>query len=89
MKGQPSSSAQIAQRNWMLENSVADSMDTIFKYDKEEQQMIRNVKPWEKDPHYFKVLFIFNFYWVLEECFIFIVPRILRGREKCFYRKKV
>ena len=55
MKGQPSSSAQIAQRNWMLENSVADSIDAIFKYDKEEQQMIRNVKPWEKDPHYFKV----------------------------------
>ncbi|CAK5074957.1 unnamed protein product [Meloidogyne enterolobii] len=54
MKGQPSSSAQIAQRNWMLENSVADSIDAIFKYDKEEQQMIRNVKPWEKDPHYFK-----------------------------------
>uniref|UniRef100_A0A915MFQ6 MPN domain-containing protein n=1 Tax=Meloidogyne javanica TaxID=6303 RepID=A0A915MFQ6_MELJA len=54
VEGQPSSSAQIAQRNWMLENSVADSIDAIFKYDKEEQQMIRNVKPWEKDPHYFK-----------------------------------
>ncbi|KAF7634080.1 MPN domain-containing protein [Meloidogyne graminicola] len=54
MKGQQSSSsAQIAQRTWMLENSITD-MDTIFKYDKEEQQMIRNVKPWEKDPHYFK-----------------------------------
>jgi COP9 signalosome complex subunit 5 len=52
----PSSSAQVAQRRWMLENNVADTtMDNIFKYDREEQQMIRNVKPWEKDPHYFKV----------------------------------
>ncbi|KAI3411005.1 COP9 signalosome complex subunit 5 [Globodera pallida] len=29
-------------------------MDNIFKYDVEEQRMIRNVKPWEQDPHYFK-----------------------------------
>ncbi|KAI3413262.1 hypothetical protein GPALN_010760 [Globodera pallida] len=30
-------------------------MDNIFKYDVEEQRMIRNVKPWEQDPHYFKM----------------------------------
>ncbi|KAL3071099.1 hypothetical protein niasHS_015841 [Heterodera schachtii] len=28
--------------------------DSMFKYDQEEQRMIRNVKPWEQDPHYFK-----------------------------------
>ena len=51
-----SSSAQMAQRRWVLENNIVDTMDNIFKFDREEQQMIRNVKPWEKDPHYFKVL---------------------------------
>lgn len=54
MEGQPSSSSKIAQRNWLLENNIS-TVDNIFKYDREEQQMIRNVKPWEKDPHYFKV----------------------------------
>lgn len=46
-----------AQRRWFLENNIVEeiSSDAIFKYDREEQQMIRNVKPWEKDPHYFKV----------------------------------
>lgn len=60
MDGQSSSNpqnpvAQMAQRRWLLENNIVDSMDNMFKYDREEQQMIRNVKPWEKDPHYFKV----------------------------------
>uniref|UniRef100_A0A914HSX5 Uncharacterized protein n=1 Tax=Globodera rostochiensis TaxID=31243 RepID=A0A914HSX5_GLORO len=29
-------------------------MDNIFKYDVEEQRIIRNVKPWKLDPHCFK-----------------------------------
>lgn len=53
----PSSSsigAQMAQKRWQLENNI-EVMDNIYKYDNEEQQAIRTVKPWEKDPHYFKV----------------------------------
>ncbi|KAH7722325.1 COP9 signalosome complex subunit 5 [Aphelenchoides avenae] len=52
----PSSSsigAQMAQKRWQLENNI-EVMDNIYKYDNEEQQSIRTVKPWEKDPHYFK-----------------------------------
>lgn len=56
MQSSSSASALMAQRRWILENNIADTlaMDNSFKYDREEQQMIRNVKPWEKDPHYFK-----------------------------------
>lgn len=53
----PSSSAGTAFKRWNLENQV-EVVDNIYKYDVEEQQMIRSVKPWEKDPHYFKVFFI-------------------------------
>jgi len=49
------SSSQMAQRRWVLENNIENvNVDAIYKYDNEEQQMIRSVKPWEKDPHYFK-----------------------------------
>lgn len=49
----------MAKRRWLLENNIGEQQNTdgLFKYDREEQQMIRNVKPWEKDPHYFKVRF--------------------------------
>lgn len=57
----PSSSSQMAQRRWHLENNI-ETIDSIYKHDSEEQQMIRSVKPWEKDPHYFKVIFIFQFF---------------------------
>ena len=51
------SSSQMAKRRWLLENSVEtlNAADNIFKFDAEEQQMIRTVKPWEKDAQYFKV----------------------------------
>ncbi|KAI1713083.1 JAB1/Mov34/MPN/PAD-1 ubiquitin protease domain-containing protein [Ditylenchus destructor] len=51
-----SSQANMAQRRWQLENNMKDELaiDAIYKYDNQEQQMIRNAKPWEKDPHYFK-----------------------------------
>jgi hypothetical protein len=42
------------QRRWMLENNV-QTVDSMFKYDKEEQQSLRALKPWERDPNYFKV----------------------------------
>lgn len=44
-----------SQRRWQLENNIAEIIDSIYKYDHEEQMMIRGVKPWDKDPHYFKV----------------------------------
>lgn len=47
-----------SQRRWQLENNIVETADSIYKYDIEEQQMIRGVKPWEKDPHYFKVNFL-------------------------------
>jgi hypothetical protein len=45
------------QKRWMLENNV-QTADSIFKYDKEEQQSLRAMKPWERDPNYFKVNFL-------------------------------
>lgn len=46
-------SASMAQRNWELENKI-DTVDNIFEFSESEQTAIRNAKPWEKDPHYFK-----------------------------------
>ncbi|KAI6183658.1 COP9 signalosome complex subunit 5 [Aphelenchoides bicaudatus] len=40
-------------RRWELENNIK-TVDTMFKYDKEEQQSLRAMKPWERDPNYFK-----------------------------------
>uniref|UniRef100_F1L197 COP9 signalosome complex subunit 5 n=1 Tax=Ascaris suum TaxID=6253 RepID=F1L197_ASCSU len=48
-----SSDAPTALRNWQLANNVRLS-ETIYQYDANEQQLIRTVRPWEKDPHYFK-----------------------------------
>jgi COP9 signalosome complex subunit 5 len=48
------SGSSIALKRWNLENQV-EVVDNIYKYDADEQQMIRSAKPWEKDPHYFKV----------------------------------
>lgn len=42
------------QRRWMLENNI-QTVDSMFKYDKDEQQQLRAMKPWERDPNYFKV----------------------------------
>ncbi|CAD5220086.1 unnamed protein product [Bursaphelenchus okinawaensis] len=47
------SAADIHKKRWLLENNVQTS-DAIFKYNREEQQSIRALKPWERDPHYFK-----------------------------------
>jgi len=46
----------IAKKTWELENNIqtVNTVDDIFKYDKQQQQDILTAKPWEKDPHYFK-----------------------------------
>lgn len=49
----PSNASDIHKQRWLLENNV-QTTETIFKYDKEDQQSIRAMKPWERDPNYFK-----------------------------------
>jgi len=41
----------IAKKTWELENSVqtVNTVDDIFKYDKQQQQDILTAKPWEKE----------------------------------------
>ncbi|MFH4979838.1 hypothetical protein AB6A40_006547 [Gnathostoma spinigerum] len=49
----PSSASNVAFRNWQLANQI-EAADSIYRYNATEQLAIRSVKPWEKDPHYFK-----------------------------------
>ena len=45
-----------AQARWELENGVApvNEVDSLFKYDRAEQQAVQQQKPWARDPHFFK-----------------------------------
>lgn len=45
--------AKMARQTWELENGI-ESVDEIYKLDREQQQNIQTAKPWEKDPHFFK-----------------------------------
>ncbi|KAK0404714.1 hypothetical protein QR680_017594 [Steinernema hermaphroditum] len=47
------SDAATALKNWEFTNSVT-TVDGVYKYDAEEQRIIRNTRPWTRDPHYFK-----------------------------------
>lgn len=57
---QPSTSSDsqkaIAQKTWELSNRIetVNSVDEIYRFDKQQQQDILTAKPWEKDPHFFK-----------------------------------
>lgn len=46
----------MAFKTWEMSNSIetVNSVDEIFKYDRQQQQEILQAKPWQKDPHYFK-----------------------------------
>lgn len=46
----------MAFKTWDMSNSIetVNSVDEIFKYDRQQQQEILQAKPWQKDPHYFK-----------------------------------
>lgn len=50
--------AEMAKKTWELENNIETlpASDEIFKYDGAMQSKIINSRPWEKDPHYFKVV---------------------------------
>ena len=54
-----SSQAEIAKKTWELSNNVMEIQpgEEIYRYDKNQQQSIQAAKPWEKDPHFFKVSF--------------------------------
>jgi len=45
--------ANAARQRWELENNV-QQVDSMFKYDASEQQMMQQQRPWAKDPHHFK-----------------------------------
>lgn len=48
--------ASSARLRWELENNIQSSgdSDALYRYDANEEQMIRRARPWRKDPHYFK-----------------------------------
>lgn len=49
---QPSDSQKtVAQKTWELSNRIetVNSVDEIYRYDKQQQQDILNAKPWEKE----------------------------------------
>lgn len=49
-------SAQTAQKRWELENEVQPGdVDRLYHYDAAEQQALQQQKPWQKDPHFFKL----------------------------------
>ena len=39
----------MAQKSWEMLNRVQQTADDIYKYDEEEQQQIRQAKPWERE----------------------------------------
>lgn len=45
-----------AQKRWELENDVhtLSEADSLFKYNREEQQAVQQQKPWARDPQFFK-----------------------------------
>ncbi|KAI4496698.1 hypothetical protein M0804_000508 [Polistes exclamans] len=46
----------IAQKTWEMSNKVEtiSASDEIYKFDKRRNQEILCIKPWERDPHFFK-----------------------------------
>ncbi|KAI4460936.1 hypothetical protein AMK59_3341 [Oryctes borbonicus] len=50
------SQSAIALKTWEMANKIEtiNTIDEIYRYDKQQQQDILTAKPWEKDPHFFK-----------------------------------
>lgn len=57
------SQENIAKKTWELENNIqtVNTVDDIFKYDKQQQQDILTAKPWEKE--YVHIVFLKNYYY--------------------------
>ncbi|KAG2381826.1 hypothetical protein C9374_006210 [Naegleria lovaniensis] len=48
-------SGKDAQKQWEAENKIKELTDEqLYKYDEEKEQKIRQERPWERDPKYFK-----------------------------------
>ncbi|CAD6197514.1 unnamed protein product [Caenorhabditis auriculariae] len=45
--------ASVPQRNWEMSNQIT-TLDSVYEYNDVMQNEIRQAKPWDKDPHYFK-----------------------------------
>ena len=60
--GAPRTQGEIARATWELSNNVMEvsASEDIYKYDREQQRSMLSAKPWEKDPHFFKVRHIFR-----------------------------
>lgn len=48
--------SEMARKTWEISNNIetVQSIDEIYKYDKQQQQEVLAAKPWSKDNHYFK-----------------------------------
>ena len=57
MEGSSGRQAEIARKTWEMSNNVMEIQpgEDIYRYDKQQQQSIQAAKPWDKDPHFFKV----------------------------------
>ena len=60
--GAPRTQGEIARATWELSNNVMEvsASEDIYKYNCEQQRSMLSAKPWEKDPHFFKVRHIFR-----------------------------
>ncbi|XP_022917994.1 COP9 signalosome complex subunit 5 [Onthophagus taurus] len=54
--GSSDSQSNVAQKTWEMANKIEtiNTIDEIYRYNKQQQQDILTAKPWEKDPHFFK-----------------------------------
>ena len=52
-----SSQSTVARKTWEMSNRILDvtASEDIYKWDRQQQQSMLQAKPWEKDPHFFKV----------------------------------
>lgn len=48
--------AASARLRWELENNIQSTADgdALYRYNAQEEQTIRQIRPWTRDPHYFK-----------------------------------
>ena len=70
-----SSQSSMARKTWELSNQILDvtASEDIYKWDRAQQQSMLQAKPWEKDPHFFKVknngfVSVFTWPYLLFDC---------------------
>ncbi|CAB3406738.1 unnamed protein product [Caenorhabditis bovis] len=45
--------SMVPQKNWEMANQI-ENVDSVYEYNDQMQTEMRNARPWDKDPHYFK-----------------------------------